>query len=165
MKLQTLQILQIFIECKIMVGCRWWVCVCVGFVWCLCARVQASVCVVCGVCCVLCGVVCRANMFASCKKQLSWYDCASLAPLGMKWACICAGNGRCVCQYVIMCQCVLSSLCCWLRQCWRRCVGCCVVVTVQKEKKKTRSVVAKKCLAREFISITVLINSKNFKPH
>ena len=33
------------------------------------------------------------NMFASCKKQLSWFYYASLAPLGMKWACICAGNG------------------------------------------------------------------------
>ena len=37
---------------------------------------------------------------------------------------------------------MLSSLCCWLRQCWRRCVGCCVVVTVQK--KKTKSVLTKK---------------------
>ena len=39
---------------------------------------------------------CLANMFVSCKKQLSWYNCASLVPLGMKWACICAGNGCCV---------------------------------------------------------------------
>ena len=30
------------------------------------------------------------NMFASCKKQLSRYSCASLVPLGIKWACICA---------------------------------------------------------------------------
>ena len=36
---------------------------------------------------------CLANMLASCKKQLSWYNCASLVPLGMKWACICAGKG------------------------------------------------------------------------
>ena len=35
----------------------------------------------------------ETNMFASCKKQLSWLYYASLAPLGMKWACICAGNG------------------------------------------------------------------------
>ena len=42
---------------------------------------------------VLWPIPCRANMFASCKKQLSWYSCASLVPLGMKWACICAGNG------------------------------------------------------------------------
>ena len=49
----------------------------------------------------------KTNMFASCKKQLSWFYYASLAPLGMKWACICAGNGRCVsmCWFV---------LCCWL---------------------------------------------------
>ena len=37
-----------------------------------------------------------------------------------------------------MCQYVLSSLCCWLRQCWRRCVGCCVLVTVQKKKEVIR---------------------------
>ena len=42
------------------------------------------------------GIPCLANMFASCKKQLSWYNCASLVPLGMKWACICAGNECCV---------------------------------------------------------------------
>ena len=38
-------------------------------------------------------IPCLANMFATCKKQLSWYNCASLVPLGMKWVCICAGNG------------------------------------------------------------------------
>ena len=38
-------------------------------------------------------IPCLANMFASCKKQLSWYNCASLVPLGVKWVCICAGNG------------------------------------------------------------------------
>ena len=42
-------------------------------------------------------IPCLANMFVSCKKQLSWHCCASLVPLGMKWACICAGNGCCVC--------------------------------------------------------------------
>ena len=31
---------------------------------------------------------CRANMSASCKKQLSRYSCANLVPLRMKWACI-----------------------------------------------------------------------------
>ena len=35
----------------------------------------------------------RANLFVSCKKQLSWYNCANLVPLGKKWACICVGNG------------------------------------------------------------------------
>ena len=29
-------------------------------------------------------IPCLANMFVSCKKQLSWYDSASLVPLGMK---------------------------------------------------------------------------------
>ena len=38
-------------------------------------------------------ILCWLNMFASCKKQLSWHSCANLVPLGMKWACICAGNG------------------------------------------------------------------------
>ena len=38
-------------------------------------------------------IPCLANMFVSCKKQLSWHNCASLVPLGMKWACICVGNG------------------------------------------------------------------------
>ena len=41
-------------------------------------------------------IPCWPNMFGSCKKQLSWHDCASFVPLGMKWACICAGNGCCV---------------------------------------------------------------------
>ena len=42
-------------------------------------------------------IPCWSNMFASCTKQLSWFNCASLVPLGMKWACICARNGCCVC--------------------------------------------------------------------
>ena len=41
-------------------------------------------------------IPCWPNMFAACKKQLSRYDCASLVPLGMMWACICGGNGCCV---------------------------------------------------------------------
>ena len=41
-------------------------------------------------------IPCLANTFVSCKKQLSWCNCASLVPLGVKWACICAGNGCCV---------------------------------------------------------------------
>ena len=38
-------------------------------------------------------IPCWPNMFASCMKQLSWHDYANLVPLGMKLACICAGNG------------------------------------------------------------------------
>ena len=41
-------------------------------------------------------IPCLANMFVSCTKQLSWFYCESLVPLGVKWACICAGNGCCV---------------------------------------------------------------------
>ena len=33
-------------------------------------------------------------MFASCKKLLSKSSCASLVPLGVKWACICAVDGE-----------------------------------------------------------------------
>ena len=50
-------------------------------------------------------IPCWPNMFASCKKQLSWYNCASLVPLGMKWACICAGNGCCVWWYLVVFGC------------------------------------------------------------
>ena len=98
------------------------------------------------------------------RNNCPCFHCASLVPLGMKWACIYAGYECCVwlCWYVSvcdsMCKCVLSSLCCWLRQCWRRCVGCCVVVTVQK--RKTTSVITEKYPAREFISITVLYQVK-----
>ena len=55
-------------------------------------------------------IPCRATMFASCTEQLSWHSCASLVPLGLKWAWTCAGNGclvlfGCVrmCNYVIVC--------------------------------------------------------------
>ena len=41
-------------------------------------------------------IPCLATMFVPCKKQLSWHNCANLVQLGMKWACICAGNGCCV---------------------------------------------------------------------
>ena len=45
MELRKLQMIPIFIECRIMVGCRWWVYLC-GF--CL-----VFVCIVCGVVCVV----------------------------------------------------------------------------------------------------------------
>ena len=38
-----------------------------------------------------------------------------------------------------------SSLCCWLRLCWRRCVGCCVVK--KRVQKKAMSVIAQKITA------------------
>ena len=49
-------------------------------------------------------IPCQATMFASCKKQLSKCICASLVPLGMKWACFCAGDGE-VFQGSVMCHC------------------------------------------------------------
>ena len=111
-------------------------------------------------------IPCWPNMFASCKKQLSRYSCARLLPFGKKWACVCAGNGCWVwCLVVLVCVSmryyVLSSLCCWSRQCWRRCVGCCVVVTVQK-KKETTSVIIEK-IPRENFPLQFKINSKKIK--
>ena len=61
--------------------------------------------------------------------------------------------------YVWSCWYVLSSLCCWLRQCWRRCVGCCAVVPVQKKNDVCNFKIN---VPRENLS-TVLINSKNNK--
>ena len=76
------------------------------------------------------------------KEHSSKYSCASLITLDMKWACICAGKknvlGVVWCDVSVLCvfvrvamRCSVlslwSSLCCWLRQCGRRCVGCCVV--------------------------------------
>ena len=105
---------------------------------------------------VLRSIPCLANMFTLCKKQLSWHNCASLVPLGVKWACICAGNGCCVhcvlvcvsmCQYVLLCVVfvvlLVASVLASMR--WLLCGG------DGSKKKKTRSVIAKKCLAREFI--------------
>ena len=37
-------------------------------------------------------IPCWFDMLTSCKKQLSKCSCASLVPLGMKWACICSGK-------------------------------------------------------------------------
>ena len=53
---------------------------------------------------------------------------------------------------------VLCSLCCWLPSMrWLLCGD------DGSKKTKTKSVISKKCPAREFIPIAVLINSKNFK--
>ena len=118
----------------------------------------------CTVCCVL------LYMFASFKKLLSKDSCASLVPLGMKWACMCAEKECAWCG--VMCLCcvfvpvamwcsvlsLLSSLCCWLRQRRRRCVGYCVVR--MRVLKKTISVIVHKLHRKEFISITVLSISK-----
>ena len=81
-------------------------------------------------------IPCLAIMFASCKKQLSWHNCANLVPLGMKWAYVSVLEMGYAFVCVSMCQYVLSSLCCWLRQCWRLCVGCCAVVKFQKRPKR-----------------------------
>ena len=56
---------------------------------------------------------CRANMFASCKKQVSWCSCASVESLGTKWVYFRAWGGEvvkrsamclcCVCLCVLVC--------------------------------------------------------------
>ena len=76
-------------------------------------------------------IFCLANMFLSCKKQLSWHNCASFVPLEVGVVFVFFVFGC-----VSMCWYVLSSLCCWLPQCWCRCVGCCVVMTVQRRPKR-----------------------------
>ena len=112
-------------------------------------------------------IPCLANMFASCKKQLSWFYCASLVPLGMKWACICAGNECCV--WVVCWWCLVVSM-------WPYVLVCPVFVVLLdawvlasmswllsggdgsiREKDVCNF---QKNPAREFTSITVLIDSK-----
>ena len=61
-------------------------------------------------------------MFASCKKQLSWHNCANLVPLGMNGPASVLEMGDvflCVsmCQYVLVCV----SMCCL--RCGVGCVG------------------------------------------
>ena len=58
--------------------------------------------------------------------------------LGIKWACsvlemgvVCVG-GVWLCEHVLVCD-SMCCLCCVVG--CRRCVGCCVVVTVQKKKR------------------------------
>ena len=67
-------------------------------------------------------IPCPVNMFASCKKLLSENSSASLVPLGVKWACICAEKKNvlgvvwwtllcvfvCACWYVLVCD----AVCC-----------------------------------------------------
>ena len=61
-----------------------------------------------------------------------------------------------MCQYVLVCVVLLvASVLASVR--WLLCGG-----DGSKKMKKTTSVISKKCPAREFIPITVLINSKNF---
>ena len=96
-------------------------------------------------------------------------SCASLVPLGMKWACICAGNGCCVwwCLVVLVCGSkwyyvfLCDSMCCLfcVVGC-RRCVGCCVVMTVQK-KTKTTSVITEISRERIYFHYSLKLIRKN----
>ena len=88
------------------------------------------------------------------------FYCANLVPLGMKWACICAGNGCCVwwCLWCVLCLAVFG--CVWLCEhallcdsmCCLRCVAACVSVGVDAlavvwwwrfKKTKTKSGIPK----------------------
>ena len=71
--------------------------------------------------------------------------------------CLCLVVFGC-CEHVLLCD----SMCCL--RCvvgCRRCVGCCVVVRVQKKNKK--SAIPKKNPAREFFPLILI--RKIFKPH
>ena len=63
------------------------------------------------------------DLFASCKKQLSKDSCASLEPLGMKWACICAEKKKWCLVWCLCAVCVCA--CCYLMLC-----GVIIVVVV-----------------------------------
>ena len=85
-------------------------------------------------------------MFVSCKKQLTWYNCASLVPLGMKWAYICAEKWVLCLVVLVMCLCLVVVGCVWLCEHALLCfvvllvavdaLACCVVMTVQKRTKR-----------------------------
>ena len=54
----------------------------------------------------------------------------------------------------------LSSLCCWLCQCWRRCVGCCMV-RKNEMSRLWRFQKNDKIPGRGFFTITINIKFKN----
>ena len=130
------------------------------------------------------------EMFTSCRK-IRLGPCASLVPLGMRWACTCVLEMEmCLCScsccgvpvlfYVVllvMCRAVSLRVCCvvacpWLcagllSLCCRLCV-CCVVKKKQDltyltvPNKKTRSEIVQKLPHKEFISTTVYFNPKKY---
>ena len=89
-------------------------------------------------------IPCLENMFVSCKKLVSWcnsghLECSGPVPvldMSVVFGCVLVVFG-CVsmCKYVSVCICLHCVV--GLPQCWRRWVGCCVVVTVQKRKRKS----------------------------
>ena len=95
-----------------------------------------------------------------CKPRATWNEVG--LHLCWKWVlclvvfvmCLCLVMFGCVSMryYVIVCVVFVCVVGC------RRCVGFCVAMTVQKKKKKKNVCNFKKNPAREFISITVLIN-------
>ena len=57
---------------------------------------------------------------------------------------------------------VSVSMCCWLRQCWRRCVGSCVVVTVQKKNDICNY---RETSRERFFPLQFYVNSKKLSLH
>ena len=128
----------------------------------------------------------RANMFASCKKHLSSYSCASLVPHGMRWARVCAGEKNVLGVVCLCCVCVRA--CCTVMQCVviivvvvllvasalpsMRWLLCGQKVRVQKKKSVTahelhqekhfplRLYLIQKISLNQITNITVFINSK-----
>ena len=91
-------------------------------------------------------------------------SCASLLPLCMKWACICAGNGCCVWWCFIVFGCVsmrfyvLSSLCCWLPSMrWLVCGD------DGSKKTQMKSVITEKYAAKNFFHYSYILIRKNQK--
>ena len=72
--------------------------------------------------------------------------CLCLVVFGCVWLCLVVFGCVWLCEHASSCV----SMCCL--RCvvgCRRCVGCCVVMTVQK-KTKTTSAITEKCPVREF---------------
>ena len=97
------------------------------------------------------------------EKLVFRYSCATLVPLGMKWASTCAGDGE-VFEGNVLCVsvgmgCFGGGCCCGclLCQCCCRCVGCCMVHKNDMSRlcrfQKTLSVFEHKLACWGFISI------------
>ena len=92
-----------------------------------------------------------------CKTRATWNEVG----MHLCWMC-----GMFLCVWLCSVMFGRVSMFCWLRQCWRRCVGCCVVF-----KKVQRDYLTplrfKLIQTKQITNLTVLINSKTIKsaPH
>ena len=106
------------------------------------------------------------------KRVCLCVSCASLVPLGMKWACTCTGDGD-LRVFVLVLWCGAPGLSCRLVACALSCAGlsslCCWLCLLCGEKnlvhdgsEKMISVFVHKSHRKGFISIAVFIHSKNY---